>query len=939
MRAVKEITEFEGVCEMNVCGLAFGVILVLALMMMSAAEASAVQSNIPRPEHPRPDFQRDDWQNLNGTWLFQFDPDDVGEKERWSEKDNSQFTRTIVVPYPWESKLSGINDKKYSGAAWYRREFTVPNEWTGKKVFLKFGAVDWEAKVWVNGQHVGSHEGGYSPFEFQITKLVQFGASNRVTVRAFDVTHPEFPSGKQTGWYTKTSGIWQTVYVEARRDPYVELAHISPDIDAKQARFDVLVQSDDRQKSCGIVIEVSEPQQLRAARTVELKPGENRVSIVLDVPEPRLWEPDSPTLYTTNMTVRADGQVTDKVNTYFGMRKISTGTCGSNQFKCVYLNNHPVYLLGALHQSFNPDGIYTYPSDDYIRHDMEQTRRFGLNFLRIHIKVDEPRVLYWADRCGVMLMCDMPNFANHTPRARTAWEQTLRDAVARDFNHPAIIAWCDFNETWGLGGPKHYTKENQEWVRRMYLLTKQLDPTRLVEDNSPCHYDHVATDINSWHFYIDDYEAARRHIETVVSKTYPGSPFNFVPGKKQDDQAFMNSEYGGVGAGGGDRDISWCFKYLTTLLRRHAKIGGYIYTELTDIEWEHNGFMNYDRSAKEYGYDELFPGFDLKYLNNPDFLVIDAPPYSEAKPRETWRTKLFLSHFSNLNPQKLTLQWEFAGVDRFGTQHDYAKGEREVNWKQYEVVQLPEFEFQVPAEPALGTLRFRLVDESGTMIAANYVNISIASDVPPTELLDDKTCAIRLEPNELAGARWETMDVSSPHAAEKVFGTGAGYFEYKVRLPKGIDVAAITEIAFLAELGAKATTEKHHWPAVVTPIDYPQTDGKKCPSDVTVQFQGVKVAEITLPDDPADARGVLSHAAAYHHGSYGYLQKISLTGEQLETIKKAVAADRTLTIRLSVEPTAVHKGGLSIYGDGMGRYPLDPTLLIRTSTGTQPAVG
>ena len=318
-------------------------------------------------------------------------------------------------------------------------------------------------------------------------------------------------------------------------------------------------------------------------------------------------------------------------------------------------------------------------------------------------------------------------------------------------------------------------------------------------------------------------------------------------------------------------------------------------------------------------------------MNNLDFIVIDAPPYSEARPRGNWRTRLFLSHFSERDPQKLVLSWQLTGVDSLGTQHNYVQGEQAVTWKQYEVVELPEFETQLPGEPALCTLGFRLEDGSGETIAANYVNINVKADVPSIQLLNDRTCAIRFRPNEVADCNWNTMDVSSEHAAGKVFGTGTGYFEYEVKVPETTDIAAVTEITLLAELGAKATTEKHDWPERVKPVDYPQTDGKKWPSDVTVQFQGIEVAQITLPDDPADARGVLSHAAAYHHGSYGYLQKIAVKGETLDKIKGSLAADRVLTIRLAVEPAARHKGGLAVYGHRMGRYLMSPTLLIRSS--------
>ena len=215
----------------------------------------------------------------------------------------------------------------------------------------------------------------------------------------------------------------------------------------------------------------------------------------------------------------------------------------------------------------------------------------------------------------MLIMEDMPNTWRQNATARKAWESTMREVVARDRNHPSIFAWVDFNETWGLGDPPAYKKDKdtQAWVKSMVAETRKLDPTRLVEDNSPCNYDHVeGSDLNSWHFYIDDHKSARLHIEDVVKRSVPGSPFNYCPGEKMNTSPLINSEYGSVSAGGGDRDVSWGFRDLTTQLRRHNKIQGYIYTELTDIEWEHNGFFDYDRGKKEFGYDAVRPRHDAR---------------------------------------------------------------------------------------------------------------------------------------------------------------------------------------------------------------------------------------------------------------------------------------------------------------------------------------
>ena len=885
-----------------------------------------MSNNIPRPEHPRPDFQREDWLNLNGRWAFDFDPDSVGEDEKWYSKGIHNYDRHIIVPFPWESELSEVQDIKYKGAAWYQRSISVPKEWEAKRVVLKFGAVDWEAKVWVNDNLVGSHAGGYSAFEFDITDYVTSGGEDTITVRAFDVTHPEVPSGKQTGWYTPTSGIWQTVYLEARGNSYIERVHITPDLANSMAHFHVNVGSDE-DGNFSVCIEsddfVTEQIQLNLNR------GRNRLFAEVNIPEPKLWTPENPNLY--NVTVRLtnqNGEEIDAVKTYFGMREISRGKYGDKPYEYVLLNGKPIYLMGALHQSFNPPGIYTYPSDEYIKNDMLKTKEFGFNFLRIHIKVDEPRVLYWADVLGVMLMCDMPNFAHYTEESKQNWEMTLRDAIDRDFNHPSIISWCDFNETWGIGHGG-YTKEHQDWVEEMYLLTKELDPTRLVEENSPCRYDHVATDINSWHFYIDDYEATKNHIADVVEQVYPGSPFNYVEGKVQGTQPFINSEYGAVSAGGGDRDISWGFKYQTNLLRSHEKIGGYVYTELTDIEWEHNGFMNYDRRVKDFGYDDISPDFSYRDLNNLDFLVIDSPPCPTCKPGSDVTIDLAVSHFSEREVDNLTLKWRFDKVDVLGEWENFLLGETGAEWEQYAVKKLPSVNLTLPNKQCLGVLTVWLADENGQRVAANYINFDVyENEARRVEVPDAQTCILRFSPGEYHRFKWDKFTPVA--AADKAFGYGAGFFEYQLAIPAGLDLNAIAEVELIFEAAAKADGEKVDWPSRRKPVDYPQTDDNQFPTDVTVSVNGMEVDNIKLPDDPADARGMLSHKAKFHHGSYGFLSKIQIDLEKQAGMRAKIAADGKITVRFAVKSDAENKGGFALFGERLGGLPIAPTICLKS---------
>jgi hypothetical protein len=907
-----------------------------SVVLVLAAAAPSQPADMPRPEHPRPDAVRTHWLNLNGTWDFRFDPHDEGLEAGWFRPGAEGFDRKIVVPFPWESELSGIHDTSgKSQIGWYRRSFRVPDDFPkDQRVWLRFEAVDWRADVWLNGRRVGEHEGGYTPFELDATPLLlTHGAENVLVVRAYDPTDPSLPTGKQVGWYTTTSGIWQTVWLEAR--PRVDLRGftVRTTIEPPQAEIAVEVagavpdgwmaevHSDD--PAIGLVSAPVEPRANGSA-------GGGRATIVVPVRDPMLWTPETPHLYDITLKLKdSDGQPIDTVQTYFGLRTISRGKLPGEDFERILLNGKPIYLRGALDQSFNPKGIYTAPSDAFLKNDIAFAKQCGLNFLRIHIKPDEPRRLYWADRLGMLIMEDMPNTWRQNARAREAWEKTLREVVARDRNHPAIFAWVDFNETWGLGRPEDYkaSTDTQDWVKRMVALTRQLDPTRLVEDNSPCNYDHVSgTDLNSWHFYIDDHDEAKRHIEEVVERSTPGSTFNYCPGERMNSAPLINSEYGAVSAGGGDRDISWGFRDLTTLLRKHNKIQGYIYTELTDIEWEHNGYANYDRSPKVYGYDAFVPGMTVADLNGADFVGQDAPPAIVVKPGETIRVPVFVSHYSDrADPPKL--RWWVTGHDYGGLKVELEPEERAVEWKRYEVTpQSKPLAFRLNA-PFVGAVGFELIDPAGKRIAANFVNVVVRPEtpLPRIERLGDHAVALRFRPGDFWQARW-----SGPKGTPtgKVHGQGTGSFAYRLRLPAVVVKAKPTQIALRIEAAAKAGREKVDWPERVNAQDYPQTDARTWPTTLEVAVNGARLARLELADDPADARGVLSHLNRVERGSFG--ERVTIDSALPGTAKADLAAGRPLTLRLSVPEDAERRGGLAIFGADAGAYPFDPLIVIRT---------
>ena len=927
---------------------------------------------IPRPEYPRPDFQRGtaegiDWITLNGTWGFAFDPNDIGEEEGWFAKHTTDLWnraggKQIQVPYPWESLAAWgeeadadnatylsknayltpeevtcggmTRDGNYREAprhtiGWYHKTVSIPNTWEGKRVILTFGAVDWHAKVWVNGQYVGEHENGYLPFEFDITDALTptsqktsdesyrelpeqsrnlnapqgMPKNAHIVVRVYDAQeHGEQPVGKQANWYARTSGIWQTVYLEPRSATYIKQCHITPDIDNATADFAVKLNGD-----------------LDEGMTLHWKCGELSGSVaaaetlqfVVNIPPEQLhlWDVETPHLYDVTLTLMESGNdsapaVIDRVYTYFGMRKVSIAKAPGGDYQYIYLNNRPVYLLGALNQSFNPQGVYTFLTDEAIRRDVERAKEFGFNFLRLHIKVDEPRLYYWADKLGMLFMCDIPNFSNYTEKAKARFEETLRGNIARDYNHPAIISWCNFNETWGLGGQEYKRlSSRQEWVREMYRLAKSLDSTRIVEDNSPCLYDHVETDINSWHFYINDYARAKEHIAHVVAQTYPGSTFNYTGDNAQTDAPLINSEYGGIGAGAGDKDVSWCFKYLTNELRIHPKICGYVYTELQDIEWEHNGFMNYDRSVKEFGYD-------YRDINTLDFIAIDYPPGTTVAPCDNIKAAIYTSHFSHKTIKGTTLHWQLDTLESNGhLTRGRVSGNVDIPFPQYQVQHVHSLELNIPdVDSSVGTLHIWVSDERGAVVARNFINFEIfaeATDSAEVGLPNSYTlCHL---PGDITDSQWD----SGCEVTEQLLSAqGCGYAEYKIPLPTGVASADIAKMELVFEASASNGEAR-------------QTEPQKYPSDVTISVNGVEIETVTLPDCPADARGVLSYIHG-HPGIYGYLCQVELHPARVSTTD-------TLTVRYEVKADAENRGGFALYGNRLGRYPTAPHILITQS--------
>jgi len=916
---------------------------VISLAGLTVAGLAA--ENIPLPEHPRPDFERTAWVNLNGEWRFRFDQENIGETAGWAAAP--AFPDRIKVPFPWGSKLSGLESKADIG--WYHRAVKVPEVWKGQRVFLVVGACDWLTKGWLDGQALGEHRGGYTPFEFELTGHIQWGREQQVVLRVDDTPHPFKLEGKQG--YGEAKGIWQTIYLEARPALHVTSLHFVPDIDAAMVRVRAGLNAT---APAGTEMRLRFKNGECPESAVPVARGASEVQFEVPVADMHLWTLEDPYLYEVEAALRDGEGETDRVGSYFGMRQIGVEKLPGTDFPYVALNHRPIYLQMTLDQSYHPDGFYTFPSDAFMRDEILRSKHLGLNANRIHIKVEVPRKLYWADRLGLLIMADVPNFwGDPTPEARQESESALRGMIERDFNHPAIFSWVTFNETWGLftkqGATKTYLPETQAWVASMYRLAKQLDPTRLVEDNSPCNHDHVETDLNSWHDYLPGY-LWRERLDRISQDTAPGSRWNFIGGRTQGHQPMFNSECGNVwGYEGstGDVDWSWDYHIMMNEFRRHPKLAGWLYTEHHDVINEWNGYYRFDRSEKSTGLDALAADMTLRDLHSPFYLSTGSDLCRDVKPGQVVEVPLFASFLTDRSPGgKLVLRSELYGWDTLGRRETYQRARQPLTFEPWLARELPPLQVTMPIRPALAVLALSLENEAGVVLQRNFTAFLVADGTSPRSetAADGSQRLVRFAPGTFRAAQWSQKQWSVLDGL-KVNGAGFGYFEYRLPWPAGLDPQQIAGASFICEASAKQLFGKDragstggdgdfmrgrgtHDPGS-NPNSYPMTDTVAYPSEVRVRVNGLVAGTFSLPDDPADHRGILSWHAQLRDkklreaGSYGYLVQATLPPAAL------AAAARTGEIVLRLEVDAASTGGLAIYGERFGRYPVDPTLVFQ----------
>lgn len=856
---------------------------------------------IPRPEHPRPDWHRKNWLNLNGEWAFDF-----SEAERCPE-----LTRRITVPFSWAAPLSGVGEDR-KGTGWYRTSARFDAK---GQVFLVIGAADYETAVYINGELTGKHVGGYGEIRLNVTALWKKEQENEICIRVTDCDQESQTRGKQG--YGEIRGIWQTVYLEDVPATYIDQAKFETRCDGR-VRVLATVWAEKEQRA---MLTAAFDGQTFEEQTA-LQPGFNRVELNFTLEHPKLWSCETPHLYEGELRLGED-----VVGTYFGVREVGYACAEGKNFPWITLNGKPVYLNGTLDQSFNPKGYFTLPDEEDVRAEVQRLKDLGLNLVRLHIKPEEPRKLYWLDKLGVLAFADMVCFwGEPLPAARAQFETELFEMLRRDQNHPSIMAWIVFNETWGLftrqeGGLRQYTHETQEWVRGMYRKVKAYDPTRLVEDNSACNYDHVETDLNTWHFYLNGYMTVKEHIDTAAKGAHAGSAWNCAGNNRQRAVPLMNSECGmvwGVQDSAGDSDLAWQYHYMLNEFRLHENLCGFVFTEFHDVVNEFNGYYRIDNQKKYFGYDLLGMGMTINDLHAKDFIAYDAPPCRTVGGGETVSTPIFHSSFGGVpKGEKLLVEWFLHGQHGY-----YQQGSRTFIAQGDGVQPLGEVEVTLPDTADVAALTFRLV-YGDTVLSRNFCTFDVrgarlgAVSVPPKAYVEANF-----------GNHWKAL------SGHKVCGVGAGSFVYEIPT-QGFAEFDRVELRF--EAGAKVQLAKDNNGALpnsegadfmqgykmdpgTNHNSYFMTDEKRFPTTLRVLAEGQEVASQVLPDDPADCNGVLSwHYQARERyldeaGSYGYLIIVPIGGELLERAKEK----GSLRVELCCD-----EGGLALYGRNAGRFAMD----------------
>ncbi len=591
------------------------ILFLLVLLYAPGLKAEAM----PRCEHPRPDLERASWQCLNGEWDFRFDPATPETCCGDEALITGDFDRKIMVPFEIESALSGIKlGKKSEYYLGYRRRFALDPALKGTgKIVLHFEAVDYRAKVWLNGKYLGEHTGGYTPFSFDITEAVKDG-ENELAVNVFDSSNRKQVRGKQSStgkgysiWYTPCSGIWQPVWVERVGESYIAKYETNLNLAKREVGFIFQINNFKAGQKISVMAVGPDGKELKT-NLEKVSPGPDR--LIWKIEDPKLWSPDEPNLYQLKFVLLDEqGKALDEVKSYLGLREVRV------KDGKVLLNGKPIYQKLALVQGYFPPGIYSPQSDEAFRKDLELLKEMGFNGLRMHQKVEPKRYYYWAARLGLLIWQDMPAMASEISNTFLPVEKIYRDrfdrewsaAMARDENEPSIIAWVPFNESWGIW-PEGYHPVIRSWALKVVETTRLADPTRLVVDNSG--WLHRDTDLLDVHHYVSTaakseviYQRLKKPWGTYslfgnsIGMVIRGAPMlsPLFYGVKYSGQPIIVSEYGGFGFyKTAEKTLLDNYRDYTLAIGKYPYLQGFCYTQEYDVEQEKNGLLDENRNPK-----------------------------------------------------------------------------------------------------------------------------------------------------------------------------------------------------------------------------------------------------------------------------------------------------------------------------------------------------
>jgi beta-galactosidase/beta-glucuronidase len=669
---------------------------------------------IPK-KHPRPDFARTNfWKSLNGRWDFKPDPDDEGVSQGWHIPGRLSFDQKILVPFAWETPNSGIN-QQWLPVGWYQTKISPPQSWQSLHTVLHIGAAHYRCQGWLNSKFLGEHLGGYLPFEFDLTAALVKGEGDLILRVEAPIDKRYIPHGKQRSLpeddyddcaFTASSGIWQSVWMEGRPPTYIQSLTLRPDKNLKGIDAQVHLDGPHAgQAQVSLIVANEKPQILKAD-------GKNVLSVHLPISEPRKWHPNDPHLYDVKVELESPDGI-DLIHSYTGLRRFEV------QRDRFYLNGEQIYLRGALDQGYWPDSGYTAPDDSALRRDIELALSTGYNLIRKHIKLEDPRWLYWADQLGMLVWEEPPNVGRYAKESIAAFEAQLGPMVERDCNHPCIILWGLYNEEWGLDWRLAEDAEKQADVAHAYDRLSALDHSRPIIDNSG--WWHVKTDVLDWHYYDEDMHGWMETSASLASNSDSAYAHRlsdirsyetklWVPGYQRPNLPLINSEYGG----GKPHKQGWLFRWQTQDLHRRAVFNGYIYTELYDVEYEKVGIYTATRQLKDLGCDP-------KMVNAETVLCFDMVPVSPgldylAKDRKVKVNLLVAHHGKKLISGKLRWEW----ITDPNEPRTFP-----VQVQPFEIRHLLTIETTLPADLDQAQLLVRLIDEHEKVLATNFLDIGL----------------------------------------------------------------------------------------------------------------------------------------------------------------------------------------------------------------------